>query len=379
MAERREKRAAHQAARATRKAEREERQATRAAERSERSATRADSTATPPPTETPAKGSEGTTPEPEPTPPVVAHHRCTISGEAGAQLLITGEAVTLTGKLTCPTTAEASEQTVTIYQREAAAGSPAFAVAGVATTDAGGSYEFHSAALKRRSTFIVRSATTAHGARVVVPVGTGLSLAGPAASGAALAMSAGKNAGGRARAVFSGVIQPEEAGRQIGLRVRYGDGEWRLVAYARTDAEGRFSFSHTFRFAGQVSVMAGARARGTTHAQSLPLTYSIVQAQNPSLTIQSSQLALATPAAPTTLDAVPLGEPAATTISGVASGAPHQTVTLLSRANGHLTAVATVQSDEAGAYSFTVEPAQTTIYEVECGKLRSTTVRVEVK
>jgi hypothetical protein len=378
MAERREKRAAHQAARATRKAEREERQATRAAERSERSATRDDSVATPSPTETVPKGSEGSAPEPEPTPPATTRRSCTVSGEASAHEVTTGEAVTLTGKLTCPTAAEAGEQTVTVYQREAAASTSALVVAGTATTDTDGSYEFRSAELKSRSRFIARAASALHGARVVVLVDAGVSLSGPATDGVGPAMDVGKNAGGPAKTTFTGVIQPEESGRMVGLKVRYADGAWRLVAWAQTDAEGRFTFSHRFRFAGEVSVVAVARARGTTRAQSQPLTYTIVQAQNPSLTIQSSQLALSTAPAVTTTPAIAISEPA-TTISGIASGAPHQTVTLLSRTNGRLTPVMTVQSGEGGAYSFTVEPAQTTIYEVECGKLHSTAVRVEVK
>ena len=135
--------------------------------------------------------------------------------------------------------------------------------------------------------FLVRTASVRHAARAVVLVDGGVSLQGPAANASSLPMAAGKGAGGRVRQTFTGTIEPAQAGRQVALRVRYAGGEWRTVAFARTDAEGHFSFSHRFRSAGDVKVIAVARPRGTQRSESAPLTYTIVAAQSPAPTLQS--------------------------------------------------------------------------------------------
>jgi hypothetical protein len=198
-----------------------------------------------------------------------------------------------------------------------------------------------------------------------------ITLQGPSAT-APLAMSAARTSGGPTRTVFTGTVEPAEAGRQVALKVRYSGGESRTVAFTRTDAQGHFAFSHRFRFAGDVSVIATARPRGTVSAQSVALTYAIAQAQNPELTINDSvQQAPASPAGP------PVGQPV--TISGVAAGQPNQTVTLLVRTStGRFASSATTQTDATGAYSFTVAPTQTTVYAVKCARILSALVRREV-
>jgi hypothetical protein len=274
--------------------------------------------------------------------------------------------VAVAGKLVCPSDTNVAEQEMTVYQRSSGSTN----IVGTAITEADGSYQFHSAPLYTRSVFIVRYSGARHGARVIVPVVADVSLQGPAANGAALPMSSNA-APGRVRETFSGVIRPEEPDRLVALKVRYAGGEWRTVAYTRTDAAGHYAFSHSFRFAGEVSVIAGARPKGELLTKSPLLTYTIAQAQNPALTIQSS------PPAPAADDAVAAGQQ--TTITGVAAGSAHRTVRLLSRTpTGQFTTLATAQSDAAGAYAFTVDPTDTTIYEVVCGKLRSTLVRLEV-
>ena len=70
--------------------------------------------------------------------------------------------------------------------------------------------------------------------------------------------------------------------------------------------------------------MAAARPRGTQHTRSQALTYTIVQAQNPALTIQGPALAAALLATPEAS--------APTTITGVAAGHPNATVNRCSRA-----------------------------------------------
>ena len=117
--------------------------------------------------------------------------------------------------------------------------------------------------------------------------------------------------------------------------------------------------------------MAAVRARGTAHAQSPTLTYTITQAQNPALTIQRSVRCRPRwprlPARRADHDHRRGGGPA-----------ERRRSTLLSRTDSlRFTSVATVQSDSTGAYSFTVEPTQTTIYKVACGRGHSTLLLVE--
>ncbi|HEY2717980.1 MAG TPA: hypothetical protein VGI52_00005, partial [Solirubrobacteraceae bacterium] len=285
LQQREERRAAHQqrkadrqAKQATRHEEREERRTTRAKEREERVGARSE-TATGPTTGSPTVPTgtqEGTATSPEA--PAAARHDCSITATASAPEVKSGETVTVSGKLSCPgdEEGEAGEREVTIYQREARSGSSDPAVAGTVKTAPDGTYEFQSAALSGRSTFLVRYAGARHQARVVVQVSAGVSLQGPQPAGAALAMGANAAAGGAAKATFSGAIEPAEAGRQVALRVSYEGGEWRTVAFTRTGPEGQFSFTHKFRFAGAVEIVAVAHARGTERTQSQMLAYSIV-------------------------------------------------------------------------------------------------------
>jgi hypothetical protein len=383
------RKAANEARRSERQSEREERRAARQAERDSASGA-------PSSTETPsgAVGSEEGQHEAPPTgvktqSATTPASGCSITALASAAQVTAGESVTLSGKLSCPVGVSAEGQEVTISQRDASTESGASASsltpAGTATTTADGSYEFHTASLGTRSTFVLRAASTRQPARIVVRVGAAVTLAGSSASGSAVAMGAGRSAGGPTRMSFSGVVQPASAGVGVGLRVRYAGEEWRTVAIARTDAEGHYSFSHRFRFAGDVEVLTVSHPHGEQRTESAPLSYTIVQAQNPALTIQSSAAGAPVTQPPAltspTLAATPPagGAPTTTTISGVASAGANQTVTLLARTSaGRLAPVATVTADATGAYSFTVEPTQTTVYEVACDKQRSTQVRVEV-
>jgi hypothetical protein len=378
QARRQQKQAARKAQRSTRQAEREQRQTTRQAERSGRAGAAdnsadapAQSEATPPQakSEDPKTGGEA-------QPSAAAHGPCTLTAQASSPQVTAGDTVTISGKLTCPLPAESDEQQVTVYQRGPTSATPGLNTAGTVTSQADGSYTFQSAELTGRSVFVVRSPSARHAARAIVSVTSAITLQGPA-PGASLPMAAGHP--GTLKQTFAGTLAPEEAGRQVALRVRYASGEWRTVAFTRTDAAGHFAFSHRFRYAGDISVMATASTRGTQRTQSLVLTYSVAQAENPALTIGASSASPAPTPTPTPGgDALVAGEPTTTTISGVASGGPHQTVTLLARSSGgRFAPVATVQSDESGAYSFTVSPTETTIYMVICAKQRSGQLRVE--
>ena len=305
LARKQQRQAARQAQRSARKAEREQRHATRVAERAQRAGA-ADSTL-----ETPAQGetppSEGKSEEPKAGPegqPAVTSHKCTLTAAASAAHVVTGESVTISGKLTCPSATDDGEQEIAIYQHKAGSGQAGAMLAGTATTASDGSYELQSAALTSRSVFLVRNAGVRNAAHAVVLVSAGVSLQGPAASASSLPMGGGKGAGGRARQTFTGTIEPAQAGRQVALRVRYAGGEWRTVAFTRTDAEGHFSFSHRFRSAGNVEVIAVARPSGTQRTESPMLTYTIVSAQSPAPALQSPAPAPA-PAPPAPVSATP--------------------------------------------------------------------------
>jgi len=377
------RRAAHQANRVAREAQRDARQAERAQlrrEREELRARRAAERAGHDATQNEGAPGQGGDEHPAPvTPPSsgTGQATCSLSAQPSAHSVTTGEAVTIAGKLSCPAPAEASGQIVTVYEHEAGGPPSARMVVGTVTTAEDGSYQFHTAGLTERSTFLLKAADTPRRARVDVTVDAGISLQGPAASGAALTMWNGRLARSANVADFSGTVDPQAADTGVALKVRYAGGAWHRVAVTRTDAQGNFTFHHRFRYAGAVSVVAVTRPRGERRTASAELSYTIVQAQNPALTIgqpATAPAALAPPPGQTAL------APEPTTISGIASAGGGQTVTLLSRAlgSGHFTPVATTVSDASGAYSFTVAPSATTVYEVSCGGQHSTPLRVEV-
>jgi hypothetical protein len=288
--EREARRAAREAQRTASKAQREDLKAQRTAERAARSDARSrasDTVTLGQPTqgegaegagkvEGTSKGEGETQGGKTPASPTAAPHgTCTLSASATPTQASTGEAVTLAGTLSCPTTVDAGEQTVTVTAHERGSGTGASTNVGTASTANDGSFQIHTAALTVTTVFTLQTPAARHPFRVVVPVGAALSLQGPKESGATLPMSASREAGGPAPQIFTGTIHPEQANRMVALWVRYGTSEWRKVAYTRTNDEGRFSFTHKFNFAGDVSVMATAHPHGTAQAESVPLTYAI--------------------------------------------------------------------------------------------------------
>jgi hypothetical protein len=209
-----------------------------------------------------------------------------------------------------------------------------------------------------------------------VLVDADVSLQGTAASGSTLAIAGGGASGANDRLRFSGAVKPSTDATLIELRVQQSGADWRTVAFARTDAEGNYSFSHRFRYAGNVSVMAVAHVRHEHITGSPPLTYTITQAQNPALTIQATA---PSPAPITTTAGVPVSSSTpATTINGIVLGGHDQSVVLLARPLGtsRFAPVASTRADATGAYTFTVDPTATTLYKVRFGSTRSTVVRV---
>jgi hypothetical protein len=319
------KKAAREVTRGERQAEREARRAAREAERTDRPGTTEAPTSTEGSTGEPTPGETGQKAPAEPTPQappsgtgtqssLTPRSGCTLTVAPSAAQVTVGETVALSGKLSCPAGIEVAGREVTIDQREASApgaasaSSTSLAPVDTATTAEDGSYEFHSAALTGRSTFVVRSTGVRHPARTVVRVGAGMTLESSTVSGSALALSSGKAGAVADRLAFSGVVQPAAAGVGVGLRVRYAGGDWRTVAFAHTDAEGHYTFSHRFRAAGIVEVVTVSHPHGEQRTESTPLSYTIGSPTSPSPTSESSGAAptpAPSPTAPTTPTTTP--------------------------------------------------------------------------
>jgi hypothetical protein len=328
-----------------------------------------------PPTEStpPPAGESSPTPGPEPgptspgetngLPPSSRPHQhanrgdaCTLSAQMSAASVMVGESASLSGQLSCPSGTDAGGEPITVLLRERGTGGGLVEVATV-TSGGDGSYEVTSEPLTANGVFVVRS-SVARSVRASVAVTPAVTLAGPAADGAELAARAsGAGRGGRLdRFTFTGTVTPNASGARVALQREYlATGErWHTIGFTRVDDEGRFSFTRGFRSTGEVAVRVTVHVKGEEVTDAEPITYDITQAQNPELTIQAA--------------ANPVVSGKSTTITGVAAGAPGQSLTLLGRTPGQaFTPVAQDSSGAGGAYSFEVTPLKNTVYEVRDG------------
>jgi hypothetical protein len=380
-AEREQQRAVRAEERATRA---QERRTSRAAERAARKATReqeraarrsarhggaqqnaaADGTAPGGETEGGTTPTEPTAPA-QPSTPISAGElkHCSATIESSSSSITAGDSVTIFGKLTCPSGVNVGERQVTVSEGQQGTAAGALTVLGSTMTEADGSYKIGSLAFDTNTTFHVRVGN--RGARVVVKVAPLVTLNGPSPA-ATLSAVGGHTLGVHpAKVTFSGTVKPGDSGGRVALQVAYAESgeQWRTVAFASVESDGSYSVAHRFRTAGQASVRVLAHMRGrNVVAASEPLTYEVVQPQNPKLTIFSS--------------AAPLAYGQTTTISGVAAEAPVQTVTLLAHTHGsNFAPVTTTTTDSGGNYSFVAQaPTQSTYYLVSVGKTHSTTL-----
>ncbi len=307
-----------------------------------------------------APGAETTAPQtPAPTSEPVAQQgggRCALSLQpASPSPVPAGEPVALTGRLSCPESAEGEDRQVTILQRER--GVPLHEAETV-TTGSEGSFALDPV-VDGNATFLARSAG-ARPAHVRLDATASVTLAGPAGAGAALLTRGNaRRTGGINRFAFTGAVAPATAGARVVLQRRWSPGEpWRTVQYARTDDEGRFSFARAFRRSGELSLRAVVHP-GRLASYSPVLTYLVAQAQNPALTIAAAEN--------------PLPAGSSTTISGVLAAGAGQPVVLLARSTGaRFAPVASAATGQGGAYSFTVTPSTGTSYRVRSGRSSST-------
>jgi hypothetical protein len=293
---------------------------------------------------------------------------CGVEVSVAPSVLTAGESATVTGSLTCPTSVDAAEQAVTIYQHDA--GTPGFSVVGTTTTEASGAYRFTTEVLATNSVFYAR-VQGAHSGRVSVKLAPLVTISGPP-DGTQLSI-AGHRGGAGASAgntvTFSGTVGPADAGARVVLQRESStvNENWLRIGLGEVGADGGYSITHTFSIPGTANIRILVRSRGRRVGLSESLSYQIVRRQNPLLTIQASP------------GSVSYGQ--SVTLSGTAAQAAHEPLTLLARTRQSAFApVATVMTDGSGGYTFPAQsPLQSTVYKVSAAHASSVTLSEGVR
>jgi hypothetical protein len=236
---------------------------------------------------------------------------------------------------------------VTLYEH--AAGTAGFVPVKNTTTTTGGFYELSTGPLSTNASFYVRS----HGAQSAsrrVRVAAQVTLTGP---------PEGTQIETGVPETFSGTVNPTDEGARVIMQRQNaitGD-EWHRIGVGLVGAGGAYSITHIFRVPGDASIRVLVRSDGLnvpSESENM-LEYEISQAQNPSLTINSSA------------DPITYGQ--SVTISGVLAGTTKsQPVTLLARTvHQHgFAPIAQISTEANGSYSFPAQsPVNSTLYEVK--------------
>jgi hypothetical protein len=278
--------------------------------------------------------------------------RCRIDINVAPRQITAGEATEVSGRLACGRHANTGAQTVVLYAH--VAGTAGYVPVQNTTTEANGSYKFSTAVENANTSFYVRS----HGAqsgRRRLRVAAAVTLSGPPEGTQIETGALGKQ-------TFSGTANPADEGARVILQRQNAvtGNEWHRIGIGQVLAGGAYSITHTFRVPGDASIRVLVRSDGLNiPSPSNELEYDISQAQNPSLTIQSSA------------DPIVYGQ--SVTISGVLAGATtSQPVTLLARTvHQHgFAPVAEVSSEANGSYSFAAQsPVNSTLYRVSASSL----------
>ncbi len=257
----------------------------------------------------------------------------------------------------------ATGQTVTVYQRPA--GASGFSTVGSATaTDVKGGYSVPTGVLTSNTAFYA-VAGSIHSVQRVVKVQAQVTLLEEKS-----VMNGVKT--GRANAVtFNGTVNPAFENDEVVLQrqnlVR-GVGWATISKPTKVGPEGKFSIKHTFVFPGasNIRVVLKRNSHNIT-SPSNELSFTISQAQNPALTIET--------------ETNPVPFESATTIHGEASGLANTPVTLLGHAvGGSFAPVAKGTTDGSGKYTFAnVKPLVSMLYRVEAGGRKSAVLYEGVK
>lgn len=260
--------------------------------------------------------------------------------------ILAGDGVVIYGQLKG---SAAADQTIRLYHRVSPFGG--YSLVGTTTTDAHGAYEFtrqEGVVLTNRSWF-VRGPDQSHSRTVRVAVEALISLTADQLSPDTLH-----------KVVLTGHVFPAHPFQRVLLQERVAGDDWHTVAGGVTGAGSSYRIVYRWRLAGErdVRVVLPADWRNT-RSSSDPITLTVQQAENPSLTLLSSSPVIEF-GRTVTLSGV-LDKPGTSTADG---GVP---VTLMARPVGAsgFTAVANTVTGTDGAYRFAPQsPATNTYYAV---------------
>ena len=298
------------------------------------------------------------------------HHRhahalsakhCRVGFNAAPRFVEAGETALAFGVLLCPAGTSVSGQAVTIFQHTAGTGGAS--AVGTTSTEPTGLFKLPTPALFANSTFYA-TAAGAKSPKRAVKVSPKVTFSGPP-DGSTLFTRGGPfthvphNALSN-RVIFAGTVSPADVGAQVVLQREnaVGPEEWRPIGRRGVVGPGGvYSIVHTFVVPGEANIRVVVRAtkrhaRGASEA----VSYQILQAQNPALTIESSA------------DPIFFGQPA--TIQGTIATGPGTALTLLAHGRGQhaFLPIATTTSTTGGAYTFAAQtPLANTIYRVTGG------------
>jgi hypothetical protein len=298
--------------------------------------------------------------------PGVTHHggSCRINIAVAPRAITSGESVTVSGRLACPS--GAAGQPVTVWEQTS--GKSSFSVAGSTTTEVDGSYKLPPMSLIHNTLFYARSGGVISATRTA-RVAAQVTLTSAPADGAELFTGSGSvHSHASAKVTFSGQVSPADKGSVVALQREASTAteEWKRIGGSTVNGEGKFTITHTFVVPGAASIRVVVRpGHRNVAGASETRSYEISQAQNPALTIE------------TTADPVIFGQPV--TISGTVAGPPTQPVTLMAEARGGSFAAVASGTTKGGHYAFPETPLVNTFYKVTSGSTSSSQLYEGVK
>jgi hypothetical protein len=272
-----------------------------------------------------------------------------------------GETALVFGRIKCVPGSAAANQTVSLFEK---VGNGALSPAPVATStsDTLGKFQLTTPPLEK-NTFVYVVAGGAKSARRLVRVSPKVTISGPP-DGSILFTGHGPIFGSHAtlfpsKVTFSGTVTPVLAGDEVVLQREnaISGEEWHRIGAGIVSATGTYSVQHTFAIPGSADIrILVRRTKVSAPGVSESLSYIILQAENPGLTIESSK------------NPAKYGEPV--TISGVDKVGSGIGLTLLARTplTKKFLPVATATTTTGGAYSFPAQVALVnTSYKVVAG------------
>jgi hypothetical protein len=318
-------------------------------------------------------GQESGTPSAPAGPPAKAGTQaaCRVTIASSLPRIAAGEAVVLSGQVSCPEGVDAGGLEVTVSERHGGSGQ-ALEAAGTATTLPDGSYSLAPLSPASNTYFRASLAGSHHHAHAAVKVAPVITLSAQgatatqalnAAQGASAPQHGAANRALRApRETFTGTVSPAKAGSLVALQAAYPDSpqSWRTVGFGRVAPDGSYSIGHSFRLSGPVTLRAVAHSgRAYIAAVSAPLSYEAPAVQSPARPPAPTRTVTLAP----TPSSVALGQPLA--ITGTVTPAPAgQQVYLESQSpfgvSFHVIAVAS--ADESGAFAFSYSFAKARDY-----------------